>query len=809
MSDYLDINNEELLKDFFSEAEQQVFTLESNILVIENDPANHEAVDEIFRAAHTLKGGSATVEMHELSGFCHVMEDLLDVIRSGTVSVNGPVVDILLRSLDIIKAMLEARAAGSVYQEDVSAIKAELEAMIPAKEIKQKSSVKKAVPPKPAPVVQATSPAPKVIEEMDNTEALKLLSEYEILELKESVPAGHIVYIVSVSFDEANPMNTVGGIQVFASLKQAGQVLKTIPDFDALYEDEFHEKVVYFVASDVPVERLKKVAFISDVTTAVQVSLFETKVEKVQPVSVQPPKAAVPATVSKPSQSAAAKIVMDQADTDSVPETDDILKQQDENADIPKKAAASAAVHVSSGSVLRVDSRRIDYLLNLVSETVITKASFNQSAIQFSDLLSEFQQAEGGYKEKLRKLLDHIPDYLEKIQGGYSIKDLKKELNTEYADIFDIFGGFQTSMKGTVTKFRSASQNLGRITGELQEGVMKIRMVPISQIFSRFPRLVRDLSRDLNKKVQLVIEGEDTELDKSVIEDLLDPIMHCVRNALDHGVESAEKRLELGKKEEGTVLLKASNEGNMIIIEISDDGHGIDVEAVKNKAVSKGIIHPGKNLTDVEAFQLIFEPGFSTASKITNVSGRGVGLDVVKTHIEKLNGTVTISSQANAGSKFTIRLPLTLAIIQGLLVRVGKEVYSIPITSVIESHRVKAEDISRIDNYEVFNVRNEVISLLRLNRLFGIKSSESSEFNYIVIVGTAEKKVGLMVDSLIGEEDVVIKPLRDQFTNSPGIAGASILGDGSVSLIIDVSQLLDLGLKQELQARERREASVW
>jgi len=463
----------------------------------------------------------------------------------------------------------------------------------------------------------------------------------------------------------------------------------------------------------------------------------------------------------------------------------------------------------ASGSVLRVDSRRIDYLLNLVSETVFTQASFNQSAMQFSDLLGQFQQAENDYKEKLRKLLDHIPDYLEQIENGYNIKDLKKDLNTEYADLFEIFGGFETSMKGTVTKFRSASQNLGRITGELQEGVMKIRMVPISQIFSRFPRLVRDLSRDLNKKMQLVIEGEDTELDKSVIEDLLDPIMHCVRNALDHGIESPEKRLELGKSEEGTVLLKASNEGNMIVIEIADDGHGIDVEAVKAKAVNKGIIHPGKNLTDVEAFQLIFEPGFSTAEKVTNISGRGVGLDVVKTHIEKLNGTVTISSQANIGSRFTIRLPLTLAIIQGLLVRVGKEVYSIPITSVIESHRVKAEDISRIDNYEVFNVRNEVISLLRLNRLFGIKASESSEFNYIVIVGTAEKKVGLMVDSLIGEEDVVIKPLRDQFTNSPGIAGASILGDGSVSLIIDVSQLLDLGLKQELQARERREASVW
>ncbi len=812
MSDYLDINNEELLKDFFSEAEQQVFTLESNILVIENDPANHEAIDEIFRAAHTLKGGSATVEMHELSGFTHTIEDLLDVIREGTVPVTEPVIDILLKSLDIIKAMLAARAEGSVYKKDVSSIKQSLEAMIPARESKQKSAAQKKAPPKAAasPVaasapVQSSSPVP-------SADLAGLLTEYEILELKESVPSGQKVFVVTVGFDEANPMNTVGGIQVFAALKQSGQVLKTIPDFDALYQDEFHETVIYFVATDATPEKLVKAASISDVTLTAEVAQFNIKGAQ------QAQSAPAPAKVSAP-QSNATENVRTPAPVASAvaaPASQEYANAEisegtiaDEKEDLPKKGSASAPVHSSSGSVLRVDSRRIDYLLNLVSETVITKASFNQSAIQFSDLLGEFQQTENLYKEKLRKLLDHIPEYLEQIQSGYSIKDLKKELNGEYAELFDLFNAYEGSMKGTVTKFRSASQNLGRITGELQEGVMKIRMVPISQIFSRFPRLVRDLSRDLNKKIKLVIEGEETELDKSVIEDLLDPIMHCVRNSLDHGIETPEKRVAAGKSEEGTVLLKASNEGNMIVIEIADDGHGIDVDAVKRKAVSRGIIHPGKNLTDVEAFQLIFEPGFSTAEKITNVSGRGVGLDVVRTHIEKLNGTVTVSSQANVGSRFTIRLPLTLAIIQGLLVRVGKEVYSIPITSVIESHRVQSEEIKRIDNYEVFNVRNEVISLLRLNRLFGIKSTEAAALNYIVIVGTAEKKVGLMVDSLIGEEDVVIKPLRDQFTNSPGIAGASILGDGSVSLIIDVSQLLELGLKQELQARERREASVW
>jgi two-component system chemotaxis sensor kinase CheA len=455
-----------------------------------------------------------------------------------------------------------------------------------------------------------------------------------------------------------------------------------------------------------------------------------------------------------------------------------------------------------------VDSKRIDDLLNLVSETVITKATFNQISNQFNEIAAQLRSIENQYREKIKNLFDGLPDYLEEIQGGKSIKDVRKDINENYGDIFSLFDGFEAGFKVNMGKFRSTAQNLGRITGELQEGVMRIRMVPISQIFSRFPRLVRDLSKSLNKKINLVIEGEDTELDKSVIEDLLDPIMHSVRNSIDHGIESAEDRRAAGKPEEGTVLLRAANEGNMIVIEIGDDGKGIDAEAVKAKAVERGLISPNKLLTDVEAFNLIFEPGFSTAKQVTAISGRGVGLDVVRRQIDKLNGKVTVSSEHGKGTKFTIKLPLTLAIIQGLLVRVGTEIYSIPITSVIESLRVKPEEIKRIDNYEVFNIRSDVISLLRLNRLFGIKTEERQDYNFIVIVGTAEKKMGFMVDSLIGEEDVVIKPLRDQFTNSPGIAGASILGDGSVSLIIDVSQLLELGLQKEMEQRRIREAST-
>ena len=797
MSDYLDINNEELLKDFFSEAEQQVEILESNVLVIEQNPEDRNSIDEIFRAAHTLKGGSATVEMLELSKFTHAMEDLLDEIRSGSVKVTGETVDLLLKSIDVIKLMLDARASGSVYSDDVSGIVNQLRSFIPAKA--EKKSSKASAPKVSIPASVSPVSAPKVQASASNLDIKDYFSEYEILELAETIQKGEDLYAVVVKFDESNLMNSVGGIQVFAALKDYGSVLKTFPDFDALYEDEFHETVIYFLSSASDGKILEKAAFIGDVTLSVSAEKLDIKEATVES--------------SKPVQPVTAKV--SEAGVPEVKVSEKTVEEAKEQLSKPEKKQAQASPqgsgHSSSGSILRVDANRIDYLLNLVSETVITKASLNQSTIEFAELYDKFQNSSTTYKDKTRKLLDKMPEYLEKIQQGYDINSIKQDVLNEYSSLLEVFGDFDSLMKAAVTKFKSSSQNLGRISGELQEGVMKIRMVPISQIFSRFPRVVRDLSRDLNKNVQLVIEGEDTELDKSVVEDLLDPIMHCVRNSLDHGVESPDVRKKLGKSEQGTLLLKASNEGNMIVIEVADDGHGIDVEAVKQKAVERGILHPNKSLTDVEAFQLVFAPGFSTSKTISSVSGRGVGLDVVKTHIEKLNGTVMVESEPNVGTRFIIKLPLTLAIIAGLLIRVGDEVYSIPITSVIESHRVKPDEINRIDNYEVFNVRDEVYSLLRLNRLFGITSAETDDdgYNYIVVVGTEEKKVGLMVDSLIGEESVVIKPLKDQFTNSPGIAGASILGDGSVSLIIDVAQLLELGLKQEMQARERREASIW
>ncbi|MFO7849445.1 MAG: chemotaxis protein CheA [Spirochaetia bacterium] len=857
MSDYLDPNNEELLKDFFIEAELQIDTLEQNILVLENDPGEKDSIDEIFRAAHTLKGAAATVQMTQLSEFTHLVEDVLDGIRSGETTADEELIDLLLRSIDVIKEMLQTAKDGTSYDRDISDIKDGLRALLGRK---QEGDKEKTAEPSGK---REDAPEPQGAEQAQRTEQIAesaqpgegdqgaassaQLTEYDLLELGEAADTGEQVFQIRVSFNKDHPMNSIGGVQVFAALKDLGTVLKTIPDFEELYEDVFHPEIYYYISTASGADAIEKKLDLPDVITAKEITPLEKlrsrgdtggKSPSEEPRKAQEPQQQEPqqerAQEKEPKEAKAGESAprkkgeeplagkaegtgktegtgkaeeagkkTEGAGKAAAKETGEAEKKQPEGVKEQELRKSGA-----SSSILRVESKRIDDLLNLVSEAVITKARFSQISQKFSEAQNDMSQARQEYYESLKELFDSLPEYLKRIQEGETVKKIKADIVERFDGLYTIFDSFENQIKTTVDQFNSTAQNLSRNTSDLQEGVMQIRMVPISQIFNRFPRLVRDVSKDLKKKVKLDMEGEDTELDKSIIEDLLDPLIHCVRNSIDHGIESPEERKKAGKPEQGNVFLKASNEGNMIIIEIEDDGKGIDVESVYRKAVDRGLIHENKKLSDVEAFNLIFEPGFSTAKSVTNLSGRGVGLDVVKRQIEKLNGSVSVWSEVGLGSRITIKIPLTLAIIQGLLIRVGKEIYAVPITSVLDSHRIKASDIRMIDNYEVFNVREDVISLIRLSRLFNIPTDNNREYSYVVIVGSGEKKMGLMIDSLIGEEDVVIKPLRDKYTNVPGIAGATILGDGTVALIIDVSQLLDLGLRQEIENRKRRATQI-
>ena len=377
--------------------------------------------------------------------------------------------------------------------------------------------------------------------------------------------------------------------------------------------------------------------------------------------------------------------------------------------------------------------------------------------------------------------------YLENLKDGFNSK------LTEFVKIEEEF-------KNTLDKFRNSYQLLTRVTNELQETVMKIRMLPIAQTFNRFPRLIRDLSRDLGKEVKLEMYGEETELDKSVIEVLVDPLVHIIRNAMDHGIEHPDEREKAGKPRTGTVVLGASHEGNLIIIKISDDGKGMIPQKIFESAVKKGLVSADAKLSEKQMLEYIFAPGFSTAAKITNVSGRGVGMDVVKKSLEKINGTVGIETEWGKGSTFFLRIPLTVAIIQALIVDAEKEYYAVPINSILETIKIDVKDIQELEGIEVIKVREDVINVLSIKELFRLPSRYNNIKSYYAVILSSEgKKVALLVNNLIGEQDIVIKTLKDNITKSEGLAGATVLGDGTVSFILDIQTIVSLGTKRLIE----------
>lgn len=419
-----------------------------------------------------------------------------------------------------------------------------------------------------------------------------------------------------------------------------------------------------------------------------------------------------------------------------------------------KKVPASGGGGGGMDQTIRVEVKRLDHLMNLIGELVLGK-------------------------NRLLKIYDDVE---ERYEGEKFLEELNQVVS-----------------------------QLSIITTDVQLAVMKTRMQPIAKVFNKFPRVVRDLSRELGKQIELEIMGEETELDKSIVEEIGDPIMHMIRNSCDHGVEDPATRKANGKPEKGVVQLKAYNEGNHIVVEITDDGKGLDASGLKMKALEKNFIteKEAKQMTDKEAFALIFKPGFSTAAKVTNVSGRGVGMDVVKTNIEKLNGVIEIDSELGKGSTFKLKIPLTLAIIQSLLVGTQEEFYAIPLASVLETVRVPIDNIYTIEGKNVLRLREEVLSLVRLSDVFGVKQVlESGDQTYVVIIGVAESKLGIIVDTLVGQEEIVIKSMGDYLQNIQGIAGATIRGDGRVTLIIDVGAMMDMAKEIKVDIKAQLESSV-
>ena len=747
MDDYI----KSLLKDFFEEAFDMLDRLEQNILILDKDRNNTDAIQEIFRAVHTLKGSAGAVELFDTQKYAHRFEDLLDLIRNNQIKVDDKTIDILLKGIDILKELINGASEEKEYSGN---IEEEIKNLENFKNLKLSGAISESINTKS----EKDSISVSVGGKYDN-----LNFGNDILDsIREGIENGLKTKLIFVKFNAESPMKTVGGVQVYVELKDSGDIIASVPSLQNLEGDEFYQNVIYVIETAKEDESIIKNITLPEITEEIKIEEF----------------------------------ILEEYEKFLIDKKDKALEKAQAQAKIEKDAK-----HERQSSFLRVESDRIDDMMNQVGELVTNKSSYEQYD---DDLTSYTKIIEYGINDIRKYYKDSVIQILRKLEYYVNKKEIK-DLRNSYLDGFNNklidMVKMEEDLKETLDKFRNSYQLLTRVTNDLQETVMKIRMLPIAQTFNRFPRLIRDLSRDLGKEVKLEMSGEETELDKSVIEVLVDPLIHIVRNAMDHGIEMPEEREKAGKPRVGTISLSASHNGNLIVIKISDDGKGMSPQKIFENAIKKGLVSADAKLTEKQMLEYIFAPGFSTATKVTNLSGRGVGMDVVKKSLDKINGTVGIETELGKGSTFFLRIPLTVAIIQALIVDAEKEYYAIPINSISETLKIGVEDIQNLEGTEVIKIREDVINVLSVKELFKLPTRYESHIKsyYAVILASEDKKVALLVNNLIGEQDIVIKTLKDKVTRVEGISGATILGDGTVSFILDIQTIVGLGTKRIIE----------
>lgn len=691
------------LEIFIDESNEHLQSLSDQLMILEKEPENSDTINEIFRAAHSLKGMAGTMGYKRMQNLTHDMENVFSEVRNGNIKVTSDMCDVLFQCLDALENYVSniqnTQDEGTDDNEPI--IKA-LNSFIGGNNEESKET--------------QSQTAASAVTAGEGTSELAF-ADFEMNAVNEALKKGLGVYEIDVTVDENCILKAARAFLVFKNLEGHCDVIKSEPSTQDIEDEKFDKKFTIVVVSKESME---------DISGIIR-NVSEIKSAEAKAITTPFPESEE--TESK-----------EEAKTEQteVPEATSSKEAKKEETKKPsmltqaKKAAAANSKAVSH--TVRVDIDKLDVLMNLVSELIIAK----------NGLVSASISDDGETASNNQKFTEQI-EYLE------------------------------------------------RVTTNLHESVMKVRMMPIEGVISKFPRMIRDLNKKLNKKMELYITGEETELDRTVLDEIGDPIMHLLRNSADHGLESAEVRAERGKPEVGSIYLNAFQEGNNVVIEVADDGNGIDVEKVKSKAVEKGTLtqEQADALTEKEAIDLLFKPSFSTSDKITDVSGRGVGLDVVKSKIEALGGDVEVKTKYGEGSTFSIRLPLTLAIIQALMVKLGDEKYAISLGSIETIEDVPVGDIKYVHAKEVINLRGSVIPLIRLRDILDVPGeAEETDTIIVVIVRKGDKLAGLVVDSLIGQMEIVIKSLGKYININRMISGATILGDGSVALIIDANTLV-------------------
>ena len=676
-----DMDMSQYLSAFLDETDDNVHRLDDLLLALEKDMVDMDVINEIFRAAHTLKGMAGTMGFTNMMGLTHAMEDRLDAARKGTRPLTEDDMNMLFQGLDTLQEMADSiRGGGNDSHIDVSEM---------VQTLRNEA-------PKEAP---AASPS------ADNSAASSGgLSAQDAEWVKKANDAGEGAYKIHVKLSDQCLLRAARAYMVVNRLEELGALFKTDPPTEALEKEEFDHDFEVYIATAAPVEEMKAaVEKISDVS---QVDIEDIKIGDVPaPAQAAPAAEPVQAAAPAPAEKPAAPAPAEKTAQPAAPAKKDTAKK--------------------SSQTVRVDIGRLDKLMNLVGELVISRA-------------------------RIERLVQ----------------------------------------EARLRQFDDTLSQLGRISGDIQELVTKLRMVPVSFTFDRFPRLIRDLCKTLNKNVELVLEGEDTELDRTVIDEIGDPMVHLIRNSMDHGIEHPEERKALGKPEKGTLKIAAYQEGSGVVIEVSDDGSGIDPDKVRKKAIEKGLLTEDRAsvMSDEEAQQLVLLPGFSMAKQVTDLSGRGVGMDAVKTKVEALGGQFDLVSKKNEGTHVYIRLPLTLAIVLSLLIKVGDETYAISLENVEETIMVRKEDIKTVHGEPTTLLRGEVLSLNILGDILGTENLERDRDEYpVVVVKIGRNKIGFIVSELIGQQEIVIKSLGRFLAKIDGITGGTILGDGNVALILDVA----------------------
>ena len=693
------------LEIFIDESEEHLQTLSDCIMVLEKEPDNKDTINEVFRAAHSLKGMAGTMGFKRMQHLTHDMENVFQEVRSDHIKVTSGMIDLLFKCLDALEGYVDnIKSTSDEGTEDNEVIIKELNDFIAKAEGAEETGNTE--------TSEAKEAAPESTqEEKAGQEKIELTND-EKKAIREAESNGQHIYVMTVHIQKDCLLKAARAFLVFKAVEDFGQILVYRPSSQDIEDEKFEFEFSFFLASEESEDKI------------VAVAKAVSEIEKVDAEEIHLDEYVKEAEAQEEQQAKEAT-----------------AEQKEAPAEAPKAAekkapAANAKKQTNAkpvtGRTVRVDIEKLDALMNQVSELIIAKNS----------LVSISSNESGEYQNQ---------------------------------------------------SFHEQIEYLERITTNLHESVMKVRMVPIESVVNKFPRMIRDLSRKLGKKMELYMTGEDTELDRTVVDQIGDPLQHLLRNSADHGLEDNATRVERGKPEVGSIFLKAFQEGNNVIIEVGDDGNGIDVAAVRDKAIERGVItaEQAENMSQKEIINILFLPSFSMAKKITDISGRGVGLDVVKSNIEALGGDVEVRTQLGEGTTFIVRLPLTLAIIQALMVEIRDEKYAIALGSISNIESIPVNEIKYVQAQEVIHLRGAVIPLIRLDQVLDMEEKQEEPENLtVVIVKKGDSLAGLVVDNLIGQQEIVIKSLGKYINNNKIISGATILGDGEVALILDVNTLM-------------------